>query len=68
MSDVKDFYSRFSLDKTPDRHVNTITSQIEFKGDSSQRIALGKRLASLSVIQREAFEKLYKSRVRYGVW
>ena len=65
MSDVRDFYRRFSISKPPDRHVNTITSLEEFKGNAAQRILLGKRLAHLSTQQKEA---LFKSKMRYGIW
>ena len=68
MSDVRNFYSRFSSLKIPDKHVNTVVSLPEIGGNVAQRILLGRRLASFSTRKREAFEKLFKSKLRYGIW
>lgn len=64
---VRNFYDQFSHEKPLDRHVNTVIVPAEIDVSASERILLGKRLATLSVQERVAFEKLYKSRLRYGV-
>ena len=67
MSEARTFYKRFAND-LPDRHVNTVVSLPELGDNIQGRISLGRQLAYLSTKRQEAFQKLVKSRLRYGLW
>lgn len=66
MNETRTFYNRFA-NNFPDKHVNTVVSLLELGNNIRDRISLGRRLAHLSTSQQEAFQKLVKSRLRYGL-
>lgn len=65
---IRDYTNRFSSQKPVDVKANTIVSLEEIDGNPVQRVFLARHLGRLSKSQREAFEKLYKSKRRYGIW
>lgn len=66
MNKERTFYNRFA-NNFPDKHVNTVVSLLELGDNVQDRILLGRRLAHFSTSQQEAFQKLVKSKLRYGV-
>ena len=62
------YANRFSPQIPVDVKANTIVSLEEIDGNPVQRVFLARHLGRLSKSQREAFEKLYKSKRRYGIW
>lgn len=66
MNETRTFYNRFA-NNSPDKHVNTVVSLLELGNNIRDRISLGRRLAHLSTSRQEAFQKLVKSRLRYGL-
>lgn len=68
MYSIRDFSQRFSPNKPIESKVRTIISLEEIDGNPNQRIFLGKHLARVSTIDRKAFEKAFKSKLRYGIW
>ena len=67
MSNTRNFYNRFT-NNLPDKHVNTVFSLLELGNNVQDRALLGRQLARFSTKQQEAFQKLVKSRLRYGIW